>query len=158
MVAETVVNIGIVVIVVVLVVSFRLAKRPKHLVLGGILIAYSGVNLLSHYELIEYSIPNLPVITYMLSLVVTVGGANLVLDSLKQSSFLRVASLVIGVLIVFLSVAPSLYEINAITFELPSYPKFVNYYLYSLAGFFLFVAAFVTDEGRVVKTGKLKLK
>ena len=116
MVAEIVTNIIVIAVAVLLIVSLRLAKKPKHLVLGTVLIVYGVIKLLSYHEIINFNIPKIPIITYILSIVVTVGGASLILDSFKEKSFLKWISLAFGFVAVVLSVIPTLYQINAITF------------------------------------------
>ena len=155
MAAEIIVNIIVIAAVVLLIVSLRLSKKPKHLVLGAILAAYGSIKILGHYEAIPFNIPSLPIITYILSVVVTIGGASLILDSFRERTFLKWASLVIGITVIMLSITPTLHEINAITFEIPSYPEFINFYLYFFAGILLLVAAFiVTDNPSGFKFGK----
>jgi len=157
MAAEIVANIIVIALAVLLIVSLRLAKKPKHLILGAILIAYGVIKLLSYYGAIQFNIPRMPVITYILSIVVTVGGASLILDSFKEKSFLKWISLAFGFVAVVLSVIPTLYQINAITFEIPSYPEFINFYLYFSAGLLLIIAAFIAEDDSS-KLGLSKIK
>lgn len=146
MAAGIVTNIIVIAVAVLLIVSLRLAKKPKHLILGAILIVYGGIKLLSYYEIMQFNIPRIPVITYVISIVVTVGGASLILDSFREKSFLKWISLTLGFIAVVLSVIPTLYQINAITFDIPSYPEFINFYLYLSAGILLIIAAFITED------------
>lgn len=156
MAAEIVTNIIVIAVAVLLIVSLRLAKKPKHLILGAILIVYGGVKLLSYHEVIPFNIPRIPIITYIISLVVTVGGASLMLDSFKEKSFLKWISLTSGFIAVVLSVIPTLYQINAITFEIPSYPEFINFYLYFSAGLLLIIAAFIVEDDASKLSSKIK--
>jgi hypothetical protein len=146
MVAEIITNVAVILVVVLLVVTLRISKRPKHIILGIILILYGGLKASSYHEILKFDIPDLPVITYMISIVVTVGSAHLILDSIKEKSVLRWASLTIGILVIVLSVTPTLYELNAITFVLPSYPEFINFYLYVITGILLLIAAFIVKD------------
>lgn len=157
MVAEIIANIIVIAVAVLLIVSLRMAKKPKHLILGAILIVYGGIKLLSYHKVIQFNIPHIQVITYIISIVVTVGGANLILDSFKEKSFLKWISFALGVIVVVLSVIPTLYQINAITFEIPSYPEFINFYLYFSAGLLLIIAAFIV-EGNALKLDLSKIK
>ncbi len=157
MAAEIVTNIIVIAAAVLLIVSLRLSKKPKHLVLGAILIVYGGIKLLSYHEVIQFNIPRIPVITYIISIVVTVGGASLVLDSFKEKSFLKWISLTFGFIAVVLSVIPTLYQINAITFDIPSYPEFINFYLYLSAGLLLIIAAFIVgDDASKLSLSKIR--
>ena len=159
MVAEIVTNIIVIAVAVLLIVSLRLAKKPKHMILGAILIVYGGSKLLSYHEVIQFNIPGIPIIIYALSIVVTVGGASLILDSFKEKHFLRWISLALGFIAVVLSIIPTLYQINAITFEIPSYPEFINFYLYFSAGILLIIAAFIAeDNSSKLIPSKLKFK
>ncbi len=158
MAAEIVTNIIIIAVAVLLIVSLRLAKKPKHLVLGAILIVYGGIKLLSYYEIIQFNIPRIPVITYILSIVVAVGGASLILDSFREKSFLKWISLTFGVIAVVLSVIPTLYQINAITFEIPSYPEFINFYLYLSAGLLIIAAFIAGDDASKLSLSKFKFR
>ena len=157
MVAEIVANIIVIALAVLLIVSLRLAKKPKHLILGALLIGYGGIKLLSYHEVIQFNIPSIPIIIYTLSIVVTVGGASLILDSFKEKSFLKWISLALGFIAVVLSVIPTLHQINAITFEIPSYPEFINFYLYFSAGILLIIAAFIAEDDSS-KLGLSKIK
>jgi len=159
MAAEIITNVIAVAVAVLLIVSLRLAKKPKHLILGAVLIVYGVIKLLSYHEIINFNIPKIPIITYLLSIVVTVGGASLILDSFREKSFLRWISLALGFVAVVLSVIPTLYQINAITFEIPSYPEFINFYLYFSAGLLLIIAAFIAeDNASKLIPSELKLK
>ena len=68
-------------------------------------------------------------------------------------------SFTLGFIVVVLSVIPTLYQINAITFDIPSYPEFINFYLYFSAGLLLIIAAFIVEENALkLNLSKLKLK
>lgn len=146
MAAEIVANIIVIAVAVLLIVSLRLSKKPKHLILGAILMVYGSINLLGYYKIVKFSIPDLPIIMYILSIVVAVGGVSLILDSFKKKSFLKWISLTLGFIAVVLSVIPTLHQIDAITFEIPSYPEFINFYLYFSAGLLLIIAAFIAER------------
>ena len=44
MAAEIVINMIVIAVAILLIVSLRLAKKPKHLVLGAILIVYGALS------------------------------------------------------------------------------------------------------------------
>ena len=52
----------------------------------------------------------------------------------------------LGSVIVLLSIIPTLYNINAITFNIPSYPIIVNYFIQLLAGIFMFLAIMLIGD------------
>lgn len=140
---ELIANIIAIVIAIALLLSLRLPRLPKHLMYSVILTIVGGVRLLNYYEIVQYTIPDMPIIVYVLNIVVMVSGASLILESFKEHSIIKVLTFLLGTLIIILAVTPTLYDLNVITFKLPSYPEFINYYLHVSAGFFLLLATII---------------
>lgn len=155
--AELFGNIIAIVIAIGLLLSLRLPRLPKHWLYGIILTIIGGVRLLNYYDVIPYTIPDMPIMAYILQMVVMVAGGSLILDSFKEQSIIKLLTFSLGVLIATLAIAPTLYDLNIITFKIPSYPEFINDYLYVLGGFFLFLATVIIKEGNLGQSNFKKL-
>ena len=139
MASELISNIVIISIAVGFAFSLRLSDVPKYLLYGAILTAVGAIRLLNYYGIIILEIPKLPIITYAVSIVAILVGGGLMRESIRERPVIRWPSLLLGAAIVVLAVVPTLYALNAITFNIPSYPEVINYYLHVSAGILLLI-------------------
>src|SRR3989338_7830073 len=139
MAGELISNISVIVIALGFAFSLRISDVPKYLLYGTILTAVGAIRLLNYYEVITLEIPKLPIITYAVNIVAILVGGGLMRESMRERSVIRWSSFFLGAAIVILAVVPTLYALNAITFNIPSYPEVVNFYLHASAGVLLLI-------------------
>lgn len=68
-------NIVAVCIAIGLFLTLGLPRLAKHLTYSAVLLTVSTINLLGHYSVISWAIPDLPIMTYVLNIVIMVTGA-----------------------------------------------------------------------------------
>ncbi len=139
MTGEFISNIAVIAIAVGFAFSLRLSDAPKYLIYGAILTAVGAIGLLNYYGAIALEIPKLPIVTYAVNITAVLVGGGLMRESLMERPAIRWPSFFLGMAIVILTVVPTLYALNAITFNIPSYPGVINYYLHASAGMLLLV-------------------
>ncbi|MEK6949721.1 MAG: hypothetical protein AABX34_05845 [Nanoarchaeota archaeon] len=139
MASELISNIIIIAIAVGFAFSLRLSDVPKYLLYGAILTAVGAIGLLNYYGITALQIPKLPIVTYAVNIMAILVGGGLMKESIMERSVIKWPSFLLGVAIVVLAVVPTLYALNAITFNIPSYPEVVNYYLHVSAGILLLI-------------------
>lgn len=139
MASELISNVTIIAIAIGFAFSLRLSDVPKYLLYGAILTAVGAIGLLNYYGIITLEIPKLPIITHAVNIVAILVGGGLMRESMRERPAIRWPSFLLGVAIVFLAVVPTLYALNAITFNIPSYPEVVNFYLHASAGILLLI-------------------
>ena len=143
---EFVSNIIVIAIALGFLASLKLSNKPKYILYGLVLTVIGAFRLLNYYEFVAVEIPKLPIVSYAVSAVALVVGGGLIIESIRERSIIRWSSFLLGVAIVILSVVPTLYDLNAITFNIPSYPQVVNFYLHVSAGFLLLIGVFITGR------------
>lgn len=143
---EIISNIIAILVAIGLFLSFRLSKMLKHIIYGSFLIAMGGINILSYYEATTLAIPDMPVLVYVLNIVVAVSGGSLIFEGIKEDSIMKIPTILIGATIVTLSVVPTLHRLNAITFNIPTYPSIINSFIHLTAGLFLLLAIFIVGD------------
>ncbi len=143
---EFIINIIVIAIALGFLASLKLSDKPKYFLYGVVLTAIGTFRLLNYYEFVFVEIPKLPIISYAVNAVVLVVGGGLIIESIRERSIIRWSSFLLGVAIVVLSVVPTLYDLNAITFNIPSYPQVVNFYVHVSAGFLLLIGVFITGK------------
>ena len=143
---EIITNIIIILVAFALFLTLKLPRTPKHIFYGLILLGVGGIKLFNYYNFVAFDIPNIPLITYALNIAVMVSGGSLIFDGFKEGAIIGGSSFILGVVIILLSLIPTLYNLNAITFVLPLYPEFINYYLHIASGIFLFIATFAVPR------------
>ena|SRR3989338_3806431 len=137
MASELISNIAIIAIALGFAFSLRLSDVPKYLIYGVILTSIGAIGLLNYYSVIALEMPKLPAVTYAVNIVAILVGGGLMRESISERSAIKWPSFLVGAVIVILTVVPTLYALNAITFNIPSYPAIINYYLHASAGILL---------------------
>mgnify|MGYP001310367905 CR=1 FL=1 len=143
---ELVSNIIVIAIALGFLASLKLPNKPKYFLYGFVLMAIGAFRLLNYYDIMSYDIPKLPIVSYAVSAVALVVGGGLLLESISERSIIRWSSFLLGAAIVLLAVIPTLYDLNAITFNIPSYPQVINFYLHVSAGLLLLIGVFVANK------------
>jgi|SRR3989338_834932 len=146
MVNEIISNVIVIAIAIGFAFSLRLSDVPKYLLYGAILTAIGAIGLLNYYEAIAWEIPKLPIVTHAVNIVAILVGGGLMKESIMERSVIRWSSFLLGVAIVVLTVVPTLYALNAITFNIPSYPEVINYYLHVSAGILLLIGIAIVGK------------
>jgi len=143
MAADLIVNIVSIIVIAVLISTALLPKKLNYAVNGCILLLLGLIPILFELEVIPFTFGEAGIIKYTVTVVVMFSAKTLIVEAVKEEHALRWITLSMGVLLVILSIVPSLHALGALTFTIPNYPPMVNNIMYVVASLFLFVGIFL---------------
>jgi len=126
--------------------TFMLPKFARHIVHSFFLIALGAIPVLYELYVIEFQIPDFAIITYVVTAIIMLTGSTLVKDGFHEGGKFGYTAMGFGIIIMLNVLIPALYKINAITFNIPSYPPVINSVLYLISGIMLLVSTFILGE------------
>lgn len=133
-------------VVFFLVVAIRFPKKFKHYIYGTLLLMAGLMPLLNYLGIILWTIPDIPLVKYVLNLVIAVTGGTLVWEAIKERSAIRWPTAIIGAAIVAMSIIPTLYNAGAVSFNIPKIPEMIIYIIRMVGGILLILAVFLVGE------------
>lgn len=147
MVSESfLVNIVTVVALTILVGTLLLPKRGRYAVHSLMLLALGTLPILYRLEIINFTFGEAGIIKYVVAVVVVFTARSLVMEGVKEESFVKWLSILMGVVIIVLTAVPALHSLGALTFTIPQYPPLVDNIIYIAAAVLLFAGIFLTKE------------
>ncbi|HIH42134.1 TPA: hypothetical protein HA246_00655 [Candidatus Woesearchaeota archaeon] len=127
-------------------ITFALPKIPKHIIHSLFLMFLGGVPILYELAVTDFQLPQLAIMTYIITAIIMLTGGTLVKDGWKEGGKLGYGAMIFGIIIMASVLIPTLYKINAITFNIPAYPPIINAILYILSGVLLLISTFMLGE------------
>ncbi len=147
MVSESfITNIVTIVILIILVGTFALPKKIRYAVHALFLLVLGLIPLLFSLEVIGFTFGEAGIIKYVVAVVVVFTARSLIMEGVKEEGSLRWVSIIAGIIIIILSVTPSLYQLGALTFTIPSYPPLIDQIVYIIAAILLTLGIFLSSD------------
>jgi hypothetical protein len=126
--------------------TFVLPKFARHLVHSLFLIGLGLIPVLYELYVIDFQIPDFAIITYVVTAIIMLTGGTLLKDGFHEGGTFGYTAMVFGIIIMLNVLIPTMYKINAITFDVPSYPPIINSVLYLVSGIMLLISTFILGE------------
>jgi len=124
-----------------------LPLKIKRMIYAGLLIVFGALPFLYFMKMIKLNIYAFPVTQYAVLFSVIIIGRCLFAEGLKtQEIFLKIPTMILGLLIIFITATPTLYSLGAISFTLPDYLPVIDFIIYISAGIFGIIGAFKADS------------
>lgn len=147
MVSEAfIINVVTIITLLILVGTFLLPKIIRYAVHGLILLALGLIPLLYQFAIIDFTFGDAGIIKYVVAVVLVFTARSLILEGVKEESFVRWVSIIMGILIILLTAIPALHKLGALTFTIPEYPAIVDSVIYIIAAVFLFAGMFLAKD------------
>ncbi len=108
------------------------------IVLGVVVGILGIIPLLHQFGIIGFTLPTLPGL--IMGMLLVAGGIFLLIDSVHEIH-MRWVSVVLGIIVIFMGVLPTLMFMGVIGFSLNFIPEFIKNVLYVLIGIFLLFGA-----------------
>jgi len=123
-----------------------LPLKIKRMAYAGLLIVFGALPFLHFMGIIGLNIYSYPITKYAVLFAVIIIGRCLFAEGLKDPNILlKIPTMILGLLIIFITATPTLYSLGAISFTLPDYLPVIDFFIYIAAGAFGIIGAFKTE-------------
>lgn len=145
MVDSWVTNVVTIIVLLLLVATFLIPKKIRHVVHSLLLLTVGLIPLLYTLGVIPFTFGEAGIVKYAVTFIVAMAAKDLIADALKIEGPMKYIIIVLGATIVVLAAIPSLHAVGALTFTLPEYPPIVDNILHIVVAVTLFISIFLKE-------------
>jgi hypothetical protein len=133
--------------VFILVMIELIPEKPQRIVWGILLFLLGLFPFLKMIGWIKLDIYSLNLMKFVAIFIVIIVGELLFTEGLKETNlWLKIVSMIMGVVIIMLTSIPWMNEFDALSFQLPAYAPAIDFVLYLIAGGLTIVGAFLSEH------------
>jgi len=134
-------------IVAAFIITLLLPKRWKFLTNGIMLFVLGLLPLLYILGSISFNLVDIPIFQYLIMIIVIWDGRELIVEGFKEGvEVLRWASIIFGIVLIVIGTIPLLFNLGAISFNLPKIPDIILFSIYMISGILLAIGSFVFSK------------
>lgn len=120
------------------------APRSLPTLVLGLLVLVMGIfPLLNQFGVLSFNLPYTPA-GLVLAIILTLGGGWLLIAGFMEDDFIKVVSIILGIIVLVLGILPILSQIG-ITMPMAFLGFLYSPYLYAIIGFLLVIAAWAVQ-------------
>lgn len=135
------------VVVIALVLVELIPEKPQRILWGILLFILGLLPVLYMCNVIGFDILSYNLTGFVAMFIVIVVGEMLFTEGLKEENiWLKILSIIFGIVIILITSIPWLGDFNAISFKLPSYAPAIDFGLYLVAGSLTIIGAFKAKD------------
>lgn len=124
-----------------------LPSKIKRMSYAILLIVFGALPFLYFIGAIGLNIYSYPITKYAVLFSVIIIGRCLFAEGVKeQNVLLKIPTMLMGLLIIFITAIPTLHTLGAISFTLPDYLPVIDFFIYIAAGILGMIGSFTAES------------
>ncbi len=116
------------------------------LITGSLLMVLGVIPLLAKWGVLSLKIPTFLSSNIFMSIgtyIIAIAGIYILINSFMEDDTMRMISIGVAILVILIGIIPILTQFGVIKYEIPFLSPLFFYIMFTIEGFFLFLAAFM---------------